>query len=106
VVPVGALKRGGRWRLDRDLELRTVVGAIKLDLRRAEVAAPEVHLRVKAGLGSVKVWIPHGVKVDVAGTSLLGSRQVEEGSGSGYPNAPLLRLTIDTGVGSVKVYRV
>ena len=38
--------------------------------------------------------------------SVLGSRQVHEDDARDYPNAPLLRLRIDTVVGSVKVYRV
>jgi predicted membrane protein len=105
-TPIGAIKRSGRWRLDRDTEVSTVVGSVKLDLRGAEIGASEVELAVRTVLGSVKVWIPHGVRVEVDGTSMIGSRQVHEDSGSGYPNAPVLRLRVDTLLGSVKVYRV
>jgi hypothetical protein len=103
--PLGSIKRSGRWRLDRDTEMVAVVGSVKLDLRQAEIAAPEVELHVRAVVGSVKVWIPRGVRVEVDGVSVLGSRQIAEDSGSGYPGAPLLRLRVDTVVGSVKVYR-
>jgi Domain of unknown function (DUF1707)/Cell wall-active antibiotics response 4TMS YvqF len=105
VTPVGAVKRSGRWRIDRDTEIGTVLGAIKLDLTHAQVAASEVELRVRAVLGSVKVWVPRGVRVEVTGTSALGSRQVEEDWQPDSLAAPLLRLHIDTKVGSVKVYR-
>src|SRR5262249_29394984 len=52
---MGALKRSGRWRLDRDTQLGTVIGAIKLDLRRVEISAAEIELRVEAVIGSVKI---------------------------------------------------
>jgi len=105
-TPVGAVKRSGRWRIDRDTVISTTVGAVKLDLSQAEVAAAEVALRVRATVGSVKVWVPRGVRVEVTGTSTVGSRQVEEDWHGTSPGAPLLRLAIDTKLGSVKVYRV
>lgn len=102
-TPVGAIKRSGRWRLDRDLQLRTVVGSIKVDLRGAEIAAPEVVLHLATRCGSVKVWVPDRVRVVVDGHSTIGSRQVEQESAAG--DGPLVRLRIDTTVGSVKVFR-
>ena len=103
ITPIGSVKRSGRWRLDRDMEIGTVVGSIKLDLRQAEIAAPVVDMHVHATLGSVKIWIPQGITVDVDGTSVLGSRTIADSAN--IPGAPLLRLRINTVVGSVKVYR-
>jgi hypothetical protein len=54
-------------------------------------------------LGSVKIRIPQGIAVDVDGASVLGSRTIADSAAA--PGAPLLRLHIDTVVGSVKVYR-
>lgn len=104
--PVGSVKRFGRWRLDRDTEVTVIVGSVKLDLRHAEIAAPEIELRVKTVVGSVKVWIPRGVRVEVEGTSVVGSRRVHEDSAAGFSDAPVLRLRVDTVLGSVKIYRV
>ncbi len=101
---IGSVKRGGRWRIDRDMQLGTVVGSVKLDLRQAEIVGSPVALHVQTVVGSVKVWIPYGVAVEVNGGSVLGSRSVDEDSPG--PNAPVLRLRIDTVVGSVRVYRV
>jgi hypothetical protein len=103
--PIGTVMRGGRWRLDRDTHISTTFGAVKLDLTQAEIVAPEVWLHVRAAVGAVKVWIPRGVRVEVAGTTFLGSRRVEEETATGFAHAPVLHLRIDTGVGSVKVYR-
>jgi hypothetical protein len=103
ITPIGSVKRGGHWRLDRDMEIGTVVGSVKLDLRQAEIAAPIVDMHVRATVGSVKIWIPRGIAVDVDGATVLGSRTIADSAA--VPGAPLLRLHIDTVVGSVKVYR-
>jgi hypothetical protein len=104
ITPLGSVKRKGRWRLDRDTEIGTVVGSIKLDMRHVEIASPDLTLHVRSVVGSVKVWIPHGVAVEVEGTSVVGSRSVEEDVAR--VGAPVLRLRVDTVVGSVKIYRV
>ena len=103
ITPVGSVKRGGYWRLDRDMEIGVVVGSVKLDLRQAEIAAPVVDIHVRVTLGSVKIRIPQGIAVDVDGASMVGSRTIADSAA--VPGAPLLRLHIDTVVGSVKVYR-
>ena len=80
------------------------MGSIKVDLRGAEIAAPVIDLHLVTWLGSVKVWVPDRVRVVVGGHSTIGSREIEHDSVAG--DGPLIRLTIDTTVGSVKVYRV
>ncbi len=106
VTPVGSVKRSGRWRIDRDTLVGTVVGSIKLDLGGAEVAAPDVELRVETVLGSVKIWVPHGIHIEVTGTSAVGTRRIEDDWSAPLAGAPLLRLRVDTKVGSVKIYRI
>ena len=104
VVPVGTIKRTGRWRLEQDTRFDVVVGTAKLDLRQAELAGAEVALHVSTVVGSVKVWVPRGVRVEVAGHTIVGTRKVVEGEPAGH-DGPLLRLVLDTVVGSVKIYR-
>jgi hypothetical protein len=100
----GSVKRSGRWRMDRDAKIATIMGSVKLDLRDAEFPAAAVQLKVESVFGSVKVWIPRGVAVEVEGESLFGSRKVEEDVAG--VEAPLLQLRVSTVFGSVKVYRV
>jgi hypothetical protein len=30
ITPVGSVKRSGRWRLDRDIEIGAVIGSVKV----------------------------------------------------------------------------
>lgn len=103
-VPVGAIKRGGRWRLNRVTRMKVTLGPVKLDLSGAEIAGPEVDLHVRTGVGAVKIWVPVGVRVVVDGSTTVGTRSIEEDSATGP--GPLVRLHVDTWVGTVKVYRV
>jgi hypothetical protein len=75
-----------------------------LDLSGAEIAGPEVDLHVRTSVRSVKVWVPVGVRVVVDGATTVGTRTIEEDSATGP--GPLVRLHIDTWVGTVKVFRV
>jgi hypothetical protein len=104
ITPIGAVKRSGRWRLDRDQQFGTVLGTVKLDLRQAEFPAPAVDLRVQTVIGSVKVWVPRGVAVEVEGHTVVGTRGIVDDVPA-RPGAPVLRLRVDTVIGSVKVYR-
>lgn len=103
-VPVGAIKCGGRWHLDRVTRMKVTLGPVKLDLSGAQLSGPEVDLYVRTGFGSVKVWVPIGVRVVVDGSTTFGTRTIEEDSAPGP--GPLVRLHVDTWAGTVKVYRV
>ena len=103
-VPVGAIKRTGRWRLNRETRLTTTLGPLKVDLSGAEIDGAEVHLHLSAKVGSIKVWVPAEVRIEVDGTTTRGTRQIEQDSAHG--SGPLIRLTADTVVGTVKIYRV
>ena len=102
---IGAIKKSGRWVIGSYTTVAVAFGPIKLDLREAELAAPEVTVSAHTTAGSIKVWVPSGVRVYVDGTTRIGTRTVEESNVADSPDAPLLRLRLDTGVGTVKVYR-
>jgi hypothetical protein len=103
---VGAIKRRGRWRLAADTALGVAVGPVKLDLRGAEIAAREVTVAVRTLVGAVKVWVPRGIRVEVEGTTAIGTRTIEESNLPPHVDVPTLRLRLDTVLGTVKVYRV
>jgi len=103
---VGAIKRRGRWRLAGDTALGVAVGPVKLDLRGAEIAARDVTVSVRTVVGAIKVWVPAAIRVEVEGTTAIGTRTVEESHLPPYVDVPTLRLRLDTTLGTVKVYRV
>ncbi len=102
---IGAVKKNGRWLLGSATTVAVAFGPIKLDLREAELAAREVTLSVHTTVGSIKIWVPSGVRVYVDGSTRIGTRTIEESNVADGPAAPILRLRLDTGVGTVKVYR-
>ncbi len=102
---VGAIKREGRWRLAPETSLGVAVGAIKLDLRGAELAALHTTLSARTVMGSIKVWVPRGVHVEVDGVTAVGTRTIEESNLPPDRDLPTLHLRLDTRLGTVKVYR-
>jgi len=102
---VGAVKKNGRWLLGSHTTVAVAFGPIKLDLREAELAAREVTLSAHTTVGSIKVWVPSGVRVYVDGMTRIGTRTIEESNLPDNPDAPTLRLRLETGMGTVKVYR-
>jgi hypothetical protein len=104
-IKVGAIKRRGRWRLAADSAMGVAVGPIKLDLRGADLAAREITLSARAVVGAIKVWVPRGVRVEIEGTTAVGTRTVEESNLPPEMDVPTLRLRLDTVLGTVKVYR-
>jgi hypothetical protein len=108
VAPVGGLRRHGHWHMDRHLVSLTVIGGTHLDLRDAELAAPEVTLTKVSLLGQVTVCVPRGVRVILEGHSLLGLPSLfgghrHEGCGDAAPDAPTLRIRAFSLLGGVTV---
>ncbi|WP_433331104.1 DUF1707 SHOCT-like domain-containing protein [Spirillospora sp. CA-294931] len=103
VSPVGGLRRYGRWHMDRHLVSLTVVGGASLDLRAAELAAPEVTLTRVSLVGGVRVCVPSGVRVVLEGHSLLGlfGGGETETVGPVEPGVPVLRIRAYSLLGGV-----
>jgi hypothetical protein len=104
-IQIGAIKKRGRWRLAADSAMGVGVGPIKLDLRGADLAAREITLSARTVVGAIKVWVPQGVRVEIEGTTAIGTRTVEESNLPPDMDVPTLRLRLDTWMGTVKVYR-
>jgi len=104
-VKIGAIKKLGRWRLKKDNEMGVAIGPIKLDLRGADLAARDITLSARTVVGAIKVWVPRGVRVEVEGTTAVGTRTVAESNLPPEMDVPTLRLRLDTVLGTVKVYR-
>ncbi|MEV6846657.1 DUF1707 domain-containing protein [Actinoplanes sp. NPDC051411] len=104
-IMVGAIKKRGRWRIQPSTALGVAIGPMKLDLRNADLAAHEVTLSARTVVGAIKVWVPRGVRVIVEGRTAVGTRTIAESNLPPEVDVPTLRLRLDTGLGTVKVYR-
>jgi hypothetical protein len=104
-IVVGAIKKKGRWRIQPSTALGVAIGPMKLDLRDADLAAHEVTLSARTVVGAIKVWVPRGVRVEIEGRTAVGTRTIAESNLPPEMDVPTLRLRLDTGLGTVKVYR-
>jgi predicted membrane protein len=90
--------------MDRQVVIVSLIGGMKLDLRQAEFAAPEVMLSRFSLVGGTRLAVPTGVRVEVTSFSLIGGRRVDVDERL-PPNAPTIRLRAFTLVGGVRVQR-
>lgn len=112
----GHVRSAGEWRVD-DAVVRTVVGDIHLDLRRAELPEGETELTLLCWLGTIQVTVPAHVGLDVEAQAFVGTVDVlgvrEEGvirdisvRSDGYESAThRLRLRLSTVIGELMVVR-
>ena len=80
----------GRWRVEPENTVVCVLGGATLDLRRAELAAPQVLIRIVSVFGGARVIVPEGVHVDVDGVNVLGGYAVEPPENPPPPGAPTI----------------
>jgi hypothetical protein len=104
VSPVGGLRVYGPWRMDRHVNVVSIVGGTRLDLSEAQLAAPEVTLTKVSLVGGVRVSVPAGIRVEVSGFSLIGGTRFYGGPEPG-PGAPTVHIRAFSLVGGVRVRR-
>jgi hypothetical protein len=98
----GDIKRSGAWVVPAECTFRSYFGHIKLDLRDARMAAPEVRINAFALFGNVDLLVPEGVHVEIQARARLGQLK-HEADAPVAPGAPRIILTGGTGLGDVKV---
>lgn len=98
-----AVKRGRR-NVPREMRAKAVFGSIVIDLREATFEPGITTLTCKSVFGSVEVFVPRHVRIDVDGSGIFGSFE-EHGDNSlaeGSPDAPVLRILGKAIFGSVE----
>lgn len=75
------------------LDIRSVVGSMELDLRRAEFPPGVTEIHVKAILGNIEIELPEHVQVEDAGSAFLGTFSVRGRSRKRRgEDAPVVRI--------------
>jgi len=80
-------RRGGRWVVPESLTVTAVVGDVELDLREAIFQSRRVVIFATAVAGQIRLLVPAGVAVEMAGRSFLGTKSIR-GRGSATGAAP------------------
>jgi len=98
-VTSGSAKRDGHWVVPRRIELRVNSGAVNLDLTKAEIAVPELHIDAEVKSGHLKVLTRPGIVVDTDDVEVRsGAIRVRTHRGPAVP--VILRVHISGHVGS------
>jgi class 3 adenylate cyclase len=93
----------GRWRAAEHTTVVAFMGGCKIDMRLAEIDAPEVVLTVWSVCGGVDVIVPEGIDVEVTGFSIMGGRSVRTTDVPPVPMSPLVRIRAFPIMGGVGV---
>ncbi len=103
---LSSASRSGRWRPEPSTAVVTVFGSADLDFREAVLPGREIALRAVAVLGSVSVIVPPEMRVVDSGLAIMGTRDIAaDGAESERPDAPVLRLSGLSVLGSLDVQR-
>ena len=75
-------RRSGRWVVPDTLMVTAVRSTVEVDFREALLQDSRVRVNVNTVMGSVYLYVPDGIRVDVTGRAFLGSRSVGRNYGT------------------------
>jgi hypothetical protein len=83
----------GPMHLEGECTIVNLMGGVDLDLSQATIEGGELTLRIVSIMGGSTIRVPHGVRIDRSGFSLMGGDTVKSFDGPPPPpNAPLVRI--------------
>ncbi len=100
-------KRVGSWQVQDGHTAFALMGSVRLDLRQASFAAPEVTITANAIMGEVKIVVDSRTVVVVEGLGVMGEFQEQRPRAAEEvaPDSPVLRVKGLALMGSVTVQR-
>jgi Domain of unknown function (DUF1707)/Cell wall-active antibiotics response 4TMS YvqF len=102
VAVMGGAVRKGRWRPAARLNVVAVMGGATIDLRDAELDAPEIAVTAVTVMGGIDVIVPEGVEVDLSDFALMGGNTGPKDTPV-VPGAPVVRVRAYSLMGGVDV---
>src|ERR1700677_369355 len=86
-------RRGGRWVVPDTLMVTAVRSTVEVDFREALLQDSRVRVNVNTVMGTVYLYVPDGIRVDVSGHALFGRRALGQNAGSAAdPGAPVIEV--------------
>jgi hypothetical protein len=91
---LSSIERSVQGPVPERLDLRSVMGSVELDLRRADFPPGTTEIRIRAVMGNIELELPKHVRVEDEGHAFLGNfsvrghSRVREGKA-----APVVRIT-------------
>jgi hypothetical protein len=103
VAVMSEAERSGHWRIGEESRALAVMGSCKLDLRGAAISAPVTTITARVIMGSLDVFVPEGVEVDLDVMAIAGSKTLRLSGPPPAPGAPVIRITGVIVAGAVNV---
>ncbi len=100
---MGEVRRKGTWVVPARLHLFAAMGAVRIDLREAQVPAGGVDIDATALMGEVKIILPPGLHADVDGFAVMGEFSDRTAGTATTLDAPVIRVKGSAFMGAVYV---
>jgi len=101
---LGSVQRKGTWRVPERLRVFSVMGAVELDFREAQLGPGITEVSVTTVMGAVSIVVPPQLRVECHGVGLLGHfESMETGAGEMDLDAPLLRIVGVAVMGALEI---
>jgi predicted membrane protein len=72
---MSGVDRKGRWPVPRETQAIAVMGGCQLDLREADMTEPDILVTAVSVMGSVVVVVPEGMRVELEGLAVMGTKE-------------------------------
>jgi hypothetical protein len=101
---LGNETRKGRWVVPAHLAVRSVLGDCHLEMQRAVIRQQVTTIDATVRLGSVTIFVPAGIEVQLSGRAVLGAK-TSKLRHEPRPGAPVIQIRCDILGGAVTVRR-
>jgi hypothetical protein len=103
---LGSTEREGRLRVPRRVGCMAALGNIDLDLRQATLEGDVITIVALGIFGTIDVYVPEGVEVDLHGFALGGHKRASGNDPPPQPGTPLVRVVAVSIFAGIDVWRV